>query len=113
MKLNSCIVVDQKVRRGENRWTVTGTCLYPLETSLPVILKGKGCIGVAMISKLEITAESTTIYFDMKGVSEADSRAYYNLYRNQMSSSAYVEDPYDTDDQLIPGIGGFGNRRRR
>jgi hypothetical protein len=48
MKVATFIVVDDTLSRNkeEFEFTVNGDVIYPLETPMPVIRKGTGCIGI-------------------------------------------------------------------
>ena len=107
MKIATFVVVDDKLssRRGEYVYTVNGDVIYPLETPLPVIQRGKGCIGVALVNSSTRTKSSTTINFAMSKVSKTEADAYYTLYRNQISMSNSEEDAYENaSDMVIPGM---------
>lgn len=107
MRIASFIVVDDYKRiksGGICEHTVNGTVLYPLETSLPIIQKGKGCIGLGMVSETTMTTSSTRIVFRVSRVNDDDAKAYYRLYQNQVSTSN-DEDVYDaSSDMVIPGM---------
>ena len=107
MRIASFIVVDDYKRiksGGICAHTVNGTVLYPLETSLPIIQKGKGCIGLGMVSEITMTTSSTRIVFSVSRVDDDDAKAYYRLYQNQVSTSN-DEDVYDaSSDMVIPGM---------
>lgn len=107
MKFSTFIVVDDTMTRNKETFTftVSGDVIYPLETAIPVIKKGSGCIGIAIIKFSTRSATSTTITFKMSKCSTEDSRAYYNLYRNQISLSSDTEDSYENaSDMIIPGM---------
>ena len=108
MEILNFIVIDdslrsKKISRSEYAHTIGGAVYLPVETSLPVILKGEGCVGLGSVSKLEITAEATTIYFKVYEIDESQKKAYYALFRNQVTMSN-SDDPYDNTDQIIPGM---------
>ena len=105
MKFSTFIVVDDPLRgysRPQER-TMNGEVYFPLETPMPIILKGKGCIGIGMIHKMTITKSSTTIKFEATKINDNDANAYYALYRNQVSVSDNT-DSYDQTDVIIPGM---------
>lgn len=104
MKLLQFIVVDEKtgIRRGENSYSVSGECYLPLETTVPVIQKGRGCIGLGIVKELNITVSSTRIKFVIyKDIAKEKRDAYYELYQN--SASENTDDPYENTDAFIPG----------
>lgn len=106
MKLLQFIVVDgnTSVRRGENSYTVTGECYLPLESSIPVIQKGRGCIGLGIVKELNITVSSTRIKFEMyKDIAKDKRDAYYELYQSSASVTENADDPYENTDTFIPG----------
>ena len=107
MKFATFIVVDDTLlkRHGEVSFTVNGDVIYPLETPMPVIRKGTGCIGVGMIKSSTRSKSATTITFILSKCNEESARAYYDLYRNQISISPNTDDVYDAaSDMVIPGM---------
>ena len=106
MRVATFIVLDDPLKRSSKEYerTLNGEVYFPLETPMPIIVKGKGCIGIGMVSELRITKSSTTITFRWSNVNEADANAYYALYRNQVSVSDDNTDPYDQSDAIIPGM---------
>lgn len=108
MKILNFIVVEGNPEyygdvNGEDMYSFTtqGECYIALETPVPVIKRGKGCIGIGVVTKLTITKTSTTIVYSIADVSEASSKAYYDLYRNQATASNSEE--YQ-EDVVIPGM---------
>ena len=106
MRIATFIVLDDPLTRSSKAYerTLNGEVYFPLETPMPIIVKGKGCIGIGMVNELRITKSSTTITFQWSKVNEADANAYYALYRNQVSVSDDNTDPYDQSDAIIPGM---------
>lgn len=103
MKILQFIVVEENMRNGRNKYTVSGECYLPCGTTFPVIQKGKGCIGLGMVKSLYITQTTTEIEFDLsREISKEKKNAYYDLYRNVLSTSK-TDDPYGDSDQIIPG----------
>ena len=107
MKLAQFIIVDDTMNR-KNRdtfeFTVNGDVIYPLETPLPVIRKGVGCIGIGIISTSVRKNTTTSITFRVSETNKDAAKAYYDLYRNQVSSSN-SDDIYDNaSDTIIPGM---------
>lgn len=102
MKVLQFIVIESNHGSGTYEHTVTGECYIPCNTPVPIIRKGHGCIGIGVVKSLLITAESTRIEYDSREISKEKKKAYYDLYRNNMSVSD-VEDPYANTDQVIPG----------
>ena len=104
MKITNFIVLDDRVgRMSEYRHTVNGEVYIPLETSVPVIVKGVGCIGLGMVIEINMTKASTTFTFTMSKVGRDAADAYYSLYKNQISMTD-TEDVYDQSDVIIPGM---------
>ena len=107
MKFATFIVVDDTLskKQGEAIFTVNGDVIYPLETPMPVIRKGVGCIGVGMIKSSMRSKSATTITFILSKCNEDSARAYYDLYRNQISIAPNSDDVYDNaSDIVIPGM---------
>ena len=105
MKLANFIVVDDTMSRNRDicTFTVNGDVIYPLETPLPVIRKGSGCIGIGIISSSTRKSTTTSITFKLSETSASAANAYYDLYRNQVSTGG-SDDAYDTSDAIIPGM---------
>ena len=111
MKVLQFLVVEENINNGRNVHAVTGECYIPCESLVPVIRKGKGCVGVAVVKGLHITHESTQIEFELsREISKEKKTAYYDLYRNHVSVSGSSSDPYEDTDQIIPGA-MVGNSR--
>ncbi len=112
-QLTQYILIDKNVRMKELKksggllqYTNNGTKLYPLGIYLPVIRKGEGCIGLGIVRQVTMTETTTRISFEyISEISVADAKAYYSLYRGQISmtqdSSADIYD--NVDDMFIPG----------
>lgn len=104
MKILNFIEVTRALSDGGYSVAVTGECYIPCETPVPVIQKGKKCIGIGIVRSLTITAESTDISFNLStNVSKEKKQAYYDLYRNNVSAITNSDDPYENTDQIIPG----------
>lgn len=116
MEMKNFIVIDDSLRAKRSGYDeyshcMNGAVFVPLETPIPVIQKGKGCVGVGMVSKIIMTASSTTIIFTVEDTTESNAKAYYDLYRNQVSLSN-EKDVYDNSDVVIPGVMGIGKKKR-
>jgi hypothetical protein len=112
MRILNFIVLEDKIRRsGYHESAVSGEVYIPLETVVPVICKGVGCVGVGIIHRLHISKASTTIEFELEtNISKESKRAYFDLYRNHASNEDN-DDPYDNSDTVIPGaIGSVGGK---
>ena len=105
MELMNFIVLQMPMREGHKTHTVNGMVLMPLDKPVPVIVAGQGCIGIGTVTQLTIRSSSTDIEFELvTKISDAEKKAYYNLYRNQISGQQ-AEDKFDTSaaDVVIPG----------
>lgn len=114
MKFQSFIVVDKKLSNGvANFYTVIGEVYIPLESVVPIISNGK-CIGLGVIKALHITSSSTEIEFLFEnGISKEKRAAYYDLYRNNASNADSYDDPYENQDQVIPGAMAYGAKPKK
>lgn len=87
-----------------NNYRVSGMVIFPINSPIPVIVKGEGCIGIASVSKFTVDATSTTITFTLEECSKEASKVFYNLYKNYtVGGGIDADDPYSNTDQLIPG----------
>ena len=84
----------------KNKFSTPGIVIYPIGVPVPVIVKGKGCGGNAIITSVSYDANSTTITFTLNEVSKEVGNAIYSLYRGQASTSG---DSSSYEDQFIPG----------
>lgn len=85
----------------KNKFSIPGNVIFPIGVPVPVIVKGKGCGGNAIISSVYYDENSTTITFTLSEVSKETGNAIYSLYRGQASTSSQSADSYE--DQFIPG----------
>lgn len=89
---------DYKTKNGYE-YTTEGAKIYPLETALPIIIQGSGCVGVGWITKYTVTPSSTSISFDKLIFNKPEVlEAYYNLYK------AAISNDEDSEDAIIPGL---------
>lgn len=86
---------------SRTKFSMPGIIIYPIGVPIPVIVKGKGCGGNAVISNVSYDENSTTITFSLNSVSKDVGNAIYSLYRGQASTSGQSSDSYE--DQFIPG----------
>lgn len=95
------------------KYSVSGPHIYPIDVSIPIIRKGEGCVGLAVIQSLMITSYRTDITFNVYSVDNAAGKAYYNLYRDNINTGMNKsDDEYaDSEDVLIPGLMGSSSRR--
>lgn len=114
LQICTFLVIDSNVNlrslrtedRGIYKFTNNGSLIYPLETPLPIIKSGTGCVGVAVIQEMRVTATKTMVLFKVTEVSDSDGKVYYNLYRNtqSMRTEQTGSDVYDgSEDVVIPG----------
>lgn len=105
MNILNFIVIDDKQHYYDDNdlysFTAQGECYIPLETPVPIIRRGIGCIGIGLVAELKITRTSTTIIYSISDISEMSARAYYDLYRNQATASNTEE---YREDVIIPGM---------
>jgi len=109
MKFMNFIVVNEKIHPDDwNRvtFTVSGEVYIKPEVPVPVIYAGKGCLGIGTVKQLLLTETSTDITFEFAEVGEDARKAYYSLYRNQVSSSSDDGDYESQTDVIIPGAIG-------
>lgn len=116
MKFQNFIILEERprnIRSGrEVSETLSGQVFLPIGKSLPIILRGTGCIGIGLVTELRITEQSTTVTFTSSEVSDEYAEAYYALYQNQISVDN-SDDPYEQTDQIIPGAMGQSIGRTR
>ena len=105
MQVMNFIVVHDKIKgRNSVSYTVDGEVYIPIGKPVPIIQVGIGCIGIGTVRELLMRETATEITFDVsKDISKEAKIAYYNLYRNQISSGGSSEDRYATQDAIIPG----------
>jgi len=111
MKISNFIVMDRGPDGRHGTAYANEYLVVPIAQPLPVIVRGRGCVGLGVVTKIEITDDGTTIKFDFdRSISDAEAEAYYNLYRNQASNGG--EDRYSNTEAVIPGaISRLGNNR--
>lgn len=97
------------------KYAVSGARIYPIEISIPIIRKGEGCIGLAVIREMTIDANSTVVVFTVHKCDSSQAKAYYNLYRNNLSmgNNASDDDYENAEDMVIPGLVGGVTARMR
>jgi len=101
-------VRSMAVDRDHYAYTNQGSIIYQFGVPVPIIKKGKGCIGLAVIEKIEMSADTTMAYFTVTEISDQAASAYYNLYRNTVSMGTDASsDIYENaSEMIIPGIAG-------
>ena len=116
MELRMFLVIDSNVNikslrtsRGSGgsiyAYTNQGTLIYPFESPVPIIKRGVGCVGVAVVLETHTTSTKTTVEFTMTEVSAQDGMAYFNLYKNTvgMSNTGNGDVYENAEDMIIPG----------
>lgn len=82
----------------ETSVTLTDHLLFDMETPNPVIVRGIGCIGYAIIEEITFTRNgSTKVLFTLKPISKGTAEAAYTLYNNQAPES-------DDFTAKVPGV---------
>lgn len=78
------VVEDNSAIRDNNgtyRYTTEELTLYELGSNVPLIVLGKGCIGIATIMELHIRTYGTTIFYKLDSrIKDNAKKAYYELY---------------------------------
>lgn len=112
MKILNFLVSDRESDFRCDRVIVTGVAYIPVGMAVPAIVKGKGCVGLADISKVIITENSTMFEFKLLKQPEKDCEGYYALYKvNTLGESSVSNGDYlSNTDQLIPGMVGIRTR---
>jgi Ni,Fe-hydrogenase III small subunit len=84
-------------------YTDGGSILYPINNVIPVIVKGKGCIGTALVKYLIMKEETTTVGFEFNtAISDTTAKVMYAMYMNNSSMMNDNDDVY-SHDVSIPG----------
>ena len=102
------LVVDDRRLLSKRKYKYTSGVLMPIGEDIPVIVKGKGCVGVTKVESVYIDETGTTVTFgSVAEIGDTEAKAYYNLYRSNVtvskrSSSNDMDDDYE--DQHIPGM---------
>lgn len=110
LEVRQFLVVDDKRLLSKGKFKYSGsTSIFPINQDIPVIVKGKGCVGITRIDSLYIDESGTTVeYGDIARVDEATGKALYNLYRASVGTKAAANkssnDMEDYEDQVIPGL---------
>lgn len=84
---------------GNYRYTTENLILYELGSNVPLIVIGKGCIGIATIIELHIRTYGTTIFYKLDNrIKDSARKAYYELYcidtpDAPMTYSSYAGNP--------------------
>lgn len=88
--------------------TVKGQQIFNIGNLVPIIQSGKGCVGNALIKQITINETTTTVTYIYSEVGKDLAKAYYSLYRNDVSMqrNSGSSDIYDNDDMIIPGAFG-------
>lgn len=111
---NFIVLADMPSKGKTQEASLSGEVILPLDTPLPVIVQGTGCIGLGVVFELRIRLDGTIVLYKLtRDIDNRSKEAYYNLYRNQVSSGG-AEERYNAD-AVIPGaIGSLrGNSSRQ
>lgn len=98
--------VESNIRHKKSSWeaSVTGAKIYPIGTLMPFIVRGRGCFGYATVKEFTVSAETTTIKFNVVYITDTSiTGALYNMYRNSVTASGSA-DYEDSEDVVIPGL---------
>jgi len=94
-------------RTGRNtfEYSDNGIIVYPIGM-VPVIEKGRGCIGIATVTSFTVGQELTNVKFKYREFQnnprdKALAEAFYSMYRNNLETSDASE--YGAEDVFIPG----------
>lgn len=89
------IVVDYTIHNlGEYKNTVSGTVLFPIGAILPIIVSGKGCIGLAKVETCTLRETSSTVFFEVFELGDyKDYSGIYLMYQTTNGNSS--NDDYD------------------
>lgn len=98
-----CNTTEYSSMGKKNKFSMPGITIYPIGVPVPVIVKGKGCGGNAIINEVSYDENSTTITFTLSEVSKEVGSAIYSLYRGQASTSNQSSGSVSYEDQFIPG----------
>ena len=111
MKFENYIVLDDTIKiykedGDEYEYSYAGMVFMTPESTLPIIVKGKGCVGIGTIKSITLTSTRTTITFIKHNCDKAYSDAYYSLYKTNAHINASADgDIYSNTDIAIPGMG--------
>lgn len=98
---------NMKVSRQSYQYTGEGMLLYPIKGVIPIIQRGYGCIGTAVIKSFTVNENTTTVEFEFTEVDKNAAKVLYSLYMNSSTMTAELDtsDPYN-NDVVIPGAMG-------
>ncbi len=111
LKVTNYVVLENGTSLGSLRmskrvyqYTDQGMVLYPIGSLIPVIAKGDGCIGMAVIKSLLMEEDTTTVRFQFVKIGTQAASVLYSMYQNNASMRGYSsDDPYTNSDIVIPG----------
>lgn len=110
--ISNVITIDKtarmkNLREGKNYvFTNSGSILYPIGMTIPIIQNGVGCIGTGSVVSFTVTENLTEVRFTYTplDVNSKLAVALYNMYRGSMSAGS--AGGYDGEDVMIPGAMG-------
>jgi hypothetical protein len=110
LKITNYLVVDSnidmrelKISKNCYEYTSEGSIFYPIKSVIPVIVKGKGCVGTAVIKQILIKEETTTVGFEFNTVDSVTAKVMYSMYMNNASMMNTSDGDIYNHDVSIPG----------
>ena len=110
LKITNYLVLDNDINmrnllvsKTYYEYTEEGNVFYPIKGVIPVIVKGKGCIGTALIKSIYIKEETTTIGFEFTPVNNTTAKVMYAMYMNNSSMMNVTDNDVYNHDVSIPG----------
>lgn len=80
---------------------MSGSVILPMDTAVPVICPGTGCVGLADIKEITLKSSGLTrVTFTLKPISKNMAEAAYALYNN----TTVANSSYDDEDMTAPGM---------
>lgn len=85
---------ESKIIKKDNKYSTTKSehRIYPINSEIPLIFKGKGCTGLVRITSFKINYDTTEIEFEyIQTFDTTDKIAnhYYNMYLKMKNKSAH------------------------
>lgn len=82
-------------------YALSGEVVYQIGSVLPVITKGKECIGLGKVTKVESNGNVTKVFFTFYETTRENKKAYYSLYT---SNAGNVSEPEHYEEYYVPGV---------
>lgn len=106
LSIETYLVQDNHPPRNSNSEltsAIEGIHIYPIGSTIPLIVRGHGCVGLAKITGCYMREINTSVNYYFVNCSDATKKVLYDQYRNMISVSS--DDSYeDVEDTIIPGI---------